>query len=192
MIITIGREFGSGGHEIGEKLAERLGIHLYDRKMVDEVAKEKGFDVETIAQHEEKPRNHFFSRRVRGYSNSMEDIVAEIQFEFIRDKAESGESFVVVGRCAESILDDRDDVISIFILGDEEEKIKRVMDIYNLDRDDAIKKMERHDRKRKRYHNAHSKNKWGDSRGYDLCINSSRLNTEKAVDLIADFVEMRK
>ena len=189
MIISIGREFGSGGHAIAELLAKDLGIKMYDRNMLDEIAREKDVDVKNLEEFDEKPRKFLISRRVRDYSNSMEEIIAEMQFDYIRKKADSGESFIIVGRCAETVLKGREGLISIFILGNKKEKLARVMEKYNLGEDEALEKMTRHDIKRKQYHNNHSESKWGDSRNYDLCINSSRLGVEKTEALIKDYIK---
>ena len=124
-IVVISREFGSGGHEIAEMLSKKLNVNLYDRKMLDEIAMEKNMHVDQLKKHEEKPRRKLLSRRVRGYSNSPEEIIAEMQFDYIRKKADSGESFVIVGRCADTVLRDRPGMISIFVTGDKECKIKR-------------------------------------------------------------------
>lgn len=191
LIITVGREFGSGGHEIGEKLAQRLGLDFYDRRMLDELAKEKNISIEYLEKYDEKPKKWFGSRTVRNHSNSLEEIVAEMQFDYISDKADSGESFVIVGRCAEAVLKDREGVVSIFILGNMKEKTERVMERYHLNQFDAQAKMKRHDKTRKTYHNRHAEGKWGDSRTYDLCVNSSCLGVDKTVDLLEQYVKER-
>ncbi len=191
IIITVGREFGSGGHEIARQLAEQLNLHFYDRSMLDEVAKATNVEVEFLEKYDEKPRKLFGSRRVGAFSNSMEEIIAELQFENLRQKAESGESFVIVGRCAESVLKDVKGLISVFILGDLQEKVKRIQERYQLDEQEALFKLKRHDKKRKQYHNFHAEGKWGDSRTYDICINSSRLGIEKTVELLKCYVEER-
>ena len=167
MIISISREFGSGGHEIAENIARDLDLKFYDRGMLDEIAENMNVDVEVLQKYDEKPRNYMLSRRVGNHTNSMEEIIAESQFDFIRKKAEEGESFVIVGRCAETVLKDFEELISIFITGERQHKIKRVMEHFNLPENKAIAKMLRHDRKRKQYHNRHSDAKWGDSRLYD-------------------------
>ena len=190
VIITLSREFGSGGHEIALKLSQELGLKMYDRSMLDEIAEKKNINVDDLGKHDEKPRNPLLSRRVGEHSSSMEDHVANMQFEFLKDKAESGESFVVVGRCSETILRDYP-TISFFVLGDKNEKLKRIMELYDLDEADALSKIKRHDRKRKSYHNAYSDFKWGDSRGYDLCINSSRLGIEKTIDLMKEYIKIK-
>lgn len=190
-IISVGREFGSAGHEIAEKLAGELGFKFYDRNMLDEIAQEKNIDVKELEKYEEKPRNMIFSRKVNGYSNSLEEIIANMQFDFLRKKADSGESFVVVGRCAEEVLRDREGLISIFILGDQDEKLTRVKNLYHLDDAAALVKMKRHDKNRKRYHNRYSEGKWGDSRSYDLCVNSSKLGVERTMDILVKYIRRR-
>lgn len=191
IIITLGREFGSAGHEIGEKLAERLGISFYDRKMLDELAEKYKVDQGLIEKYDEKIKKPFFSRTVRGMSNSLEDLVFEMQSNFIKEKANTGESFILVGRCGEMLLGDREGHMSIFVLGDKEEKINRIVELYSLSRDDAYEKMRRHDKKRKAYHNSRCEGKWGDSRTYDLCVNSSRLGVEGTVDFLIDYINRR-
>ena len=131
------------------------------------------------------------SRRVNGYSNSIEDNIAEMQFDIIDDKAKSGESFVVVGRCSETKLRKYPALVSLFILGDMDQKIKRVMEVYELSEEDAKKFITKKDKKRKRYHNYHCQGKWGDSRLYDLSVNSSRLGIDKTVDMLEDYIKAR-
>lgn len=174
VIIAISREYGSAGHEIAEKVARDLGLKLYDRNMLDDISKDKDIHVEYLEKYDEKPKKLFSSRRVGAYTNSIEEIIAEMQFDYLREKADTGESFVIVGRCAETVLKDRKGLISVFILGNYEVKLKRIMDKYHLSETDAATKIKRHDKHRKQYHNHYSDGKWGDSRLYDLCINSTR------------------
>ena len=115
IIISVSREYGSEGHTIAEQIAKDMGLPFYDRNMLDEIAKEKGFDPAAFASVDEKPRNKLLSRRVKGYSNATEDNLAQMQFEFLRKKAASGESFVVLGRCSETILKEYDCLVSIFV-----------------------------------------------------------------------------
>lgn len=190
-VISISREFGSAGHEIAEKIAKDLEIKFYDRSILDEIANHMNVKVELLEKYDEKPRNLILSRRVGKYTNSMEEILAETQFEFIRKKVEKGESFVIVGRCAETVLKDFDGLISIFISGDKQHKLERVMEKYNLNETDALAKMKRHDLKRKQYHNRHSDAKWGDSRYYDMCINSSPLGTEATIKVLENYIQER-
>lgn len=188
-IIAFSREFGSGGHEIAERIAKACNLAFYDRNLLDEIAKEKLVDAGLWEQFDEAPKNRIFHRTVRGHSSSPEENLARMQFEFLEKKAQSGESFVIVGRCAEYVLRDHPGLISIFVLGEYEHKLQRVMERYNLEKKDAKEKMARHDRKRKQYHNHYCDIKWGDSRNYDLCINSSTLGIDKTVDIIEKFIK---
>lgn len=191
ILITIGREFGSAGHEIGENVAKKLGIGFYDRAMLDELATSLNIDKKIIEKYDEKRKVPFLSRTVRDYSNSLEDMVFEFQKSYVLKKADEGESFVLVGRCGEMILKDRPGHVSLFILGSKEEKIARIKEKYDLNTDEAYEKMVRHDRKRKAYHNSRCHGKWGDSRTYDLCINSSAFGIDNTVDWIVDYIKKR-
>lgn len=191
IIISVGREFGSGGRVIAEKLSERFNLPLYDRHLITEIAEKMGMTIEAVAKYNETPKNVFVSRRVKGYSNSIEDNIAEMQFNVMEEKAKSGESFVVVGRCSETKLKKYPGLISFFILGDMDKKIERVMDVYGLDEDDATRFILKKDKKRKRYHNYHCQGKWGDSRLYDFSINSSKLGIDETVDVIEGYIRAR-
>ncbi|SFQ50534.1 Cytidylate kinase [Lachnospiraceae bacterium XBB1006] len=191
VIITVGREFGSGGIFVAEAIARDLDIPLYDKNILEEICEERGIPHENLAAHNEKPRNRILSRTVRGETNSPELHLAEMQFDFLRKKAAAGESFVVLGRCSEEVLKGTPGLINIFILGDPVWKQKRVMENFNLSEDDAITKMKKMDKQRKQYHNSHSPNKWGDSRTYDLCINSSRLGVEGTIKEVLHYVHTR-
>ena len=190
-IISVGREFGSGGRVIAEALAKKFNVPLYDRHLITDIAEKTGLSPEEIEKYNENPKHRIVSRSVRGFSNSIEDNIAEMQFNIIDQKAQSGESFVVVGRCSETKLKKYPVLISLFILGDMSEKIKRVMEVYNLSEDEAKKLIEKKDKKRKRYHNYHCSGHWGDSRLYDLSINSSRLGIEGTIDCLAEYISAR-
>ena len=191
MIVAIGREYGSGGHVIGEHIAQRLELPLYDRNLLQEIAAEKNWDHKRLEQYDELPRKRLFSRSVKGHTSSPEEIIANMQFDFLRKKAEEGNSFVVIGRCAEGILKGIPGLISIFIMGDKEAKLARIMEVYQLDQAQAESKIQRHDYTRKTYHNSHCDSKWGDSRNYDLCINSSRLGLDETTDIIEEYIRRR-
>lgn len=192
LIITIGREFGSGGQEIANELARRFDLPLYDKTMLEQIAEEKGVDAEVLKRYDEAPRNILFTRHVKGYSNSMEENVAQMQFEYLRDKAAAGESFVVLGRCGEEILKANPNVISIFVLADIRLKRERVMRIMGVSADEALEMMSKMDRRRKCYHNQFSNGKWGDSRSYDLCVNSARLGVDKTIDFLEQYIRLRQ
>ena len=191
LIISVGREFGSGGHEIAQKLSELYNIPLYDRNLLKEIASEKNLDHSTLEEYDEKRKRFVIYRKVRGMDASPEVAVAHLQFNYLKDKAAAGESFVVVGRCAETMLKDNENLIPIFVLGDEEAKIERVMKLYNKTREEAIELMNYKDRARKDYHNHFCPIKWGDSRNYELSINSSKLGVAESVKIIAEYINAR-
>ena len=188
IIITIGREHGSGGHCIARRVAEELGIKLYDKEVIDETAAYSGYDRETVGRLDEKPVNFLISRRIGEYSNSLEDNVAKKTFSLIRAMADRGDSFVIVGRCAEYILRDNPCAIRVFISGAMEDKILRIMETNGLSREEAEDLIHQTDRRRKAYHNYFCENKWGDSRGYDVTVNSSKFGIDTTVEVLTDLI----
>lgn len=191
LIISVGREFGSGGHVIAEALARKFGLPLYDSNLLECVAGEKNVDHEGLGKYDEKPKSRLFSRTVRGFSNSPQENVAQMQFDYLKRLAAEGQSFVVVGRCSETMLKECKAMISIFILGDQNCKLDRIKERYKLTEDQARQMMKNKDWKRKSYHNYYCQGKWGDSRNYDLSVNSSKLGIEKTVELLADYINER-
>lgn len=191
VIISIGREFGSGGHEIAQNLAERFNLPLYDYNLLREIASEKNVNVSNLEPYDEVPRKGFTSKTVRGFNNSPQLNIAYMQFDFLRKKAESGESFVVVGRCSEEVLKEYEGLITIFVLGDLDKKIERIKRLYQLSDKEAKELIERQNKKRKAYHNYFCERKWGDSRNYELSINSSKLGEEETTDVLEDYIRRR-
>ena len=189
LIISVGREFGSGGHIVAANLAKHFGLPLLDSNILADIAKEKNTSEDFLRKYDESARNLFFSRTVNGFSNSPEEVVAQMQFDYIRSKADAGESFVVIGRCSDYILRENPGLVRVFILGDEEAKVKRVMERESLSEDKARSLMEQSDKRRKYFHNTHSDNKWGDSRSYDITINSSRLGLDGTSELLVKYIE---
>ena len=135
--------------------------------------------------------NKFLYRTVKGMSSSPADNVALMQFNFLREKAEKGESFVVVGRCSETILKDYPGLISIFVLGNMEDKIARISRLYGKTEKEAERFIKEKDRKRKKYHDSHCNSKWSDSHTYDLSLNSSTLGVEGSVEFLSDYIDKR-
>lgn len=191
LIITVGREFGSGGHIIAAKLAEHFGIQLLDSNILAEVAKKSNTSEEYLKKYDESARNLFFSRTVNGFSNSPEEIIAQMQFDYIKQRADAGESFVVIGRCADYILRKNPALVRVFVLGDTEAKIKRTAEREGISEDKAKIRMEQADKRRKYFHNTHSENKWGDSRSYDITVNSSKLGLDSTAELLIKYIELR-
>lgn len=192
LIISIGREFGSGGHEIAEMLAERFGLTLYDSSLLEEIAKENKTGSFDFEQYDEEPTNQLFSRILGKPVSTMEENIANMQFDFLRMRASKGESFVVVGRCAETVLRPYPAMISIFVLGDREHKIERVKNLYHISDAEAEIFITKQDKKRKTYHNFHSDGKWGDSRNYDICVNSSKLGEKETAEMLIDYIIKRQ
>ncbi len=191
LIITISREYGSGGHVIAEALAKRFNLPLYDRNLLDQIAAEKHGNIEELRKYEEKPRKFLVSRTVNGYCNSPEEVIANMQFDFLRKKAAAGESFVAVGRCAGYILRQYKGLVSIFILADMDAKNKRVQEVRGMSKKEAQAAINRHDKFRKSYHNRYCDIKWGDSRNYDITINSSKLGLDRTTDMLESYIRER-
>ncbi|MBP3813899.1 cytidylate kinase-like family protein [Butyrivibrio sp. VCB2001] len=200
-IITIGRQFGSGGREIGEKLAEHFGIKCYDKELLSRAAKESGFCEEMIQNHDERPTNSFLYNLVMdtysfGYNaSSFVDMpishkVFLAQFDTIKKIADEGPC-VIVGRCADYALADYDNVLNLFIHGNEECKIKRLKERFDdITTDDKAREMmNKKDKQRQSYYNYYSSKKWGRADSYDLCINSSILGIDGTVKFIIQYIE---
>lgn len=191
VIISISREYGSGGHYIADKLSKSLGITMYDRNMLDKIGEEKGFDMADMKKYDEARKNPLLSRTVRGLSSSPEDALAQMQFDYINKKADEGESMIIVGRCADHVLRGRKNLITIFVMGDMAEKKKRIMRVRKMSEHEAEKAIIRHDKNRRAYHNHYSDTKWGDSRYYECCINSSKLGLDDTCDMLEAYIRKR-
>ncbi|MCR5254381.1 MAG: cytidylate kinase-like family protein [Acetatifactor sp.] len=198
-IITIGRQFGSEGREIGEKVAARFGVKCYDKELITRAAKESGFCEEMILNHDERPTNSFLYNLVLdtysfGYNTSsfvdmpISHKVFLAQFDAIKKIASEGPC-VIVGRCADYALADYQNVVNLFIYGEEHAKIRHIMETYNLSEDKAKDMMDKKDKQRQSYYNYYSSKKWGRADSYDLCINSTKLGVDGTVNLIAQYVE---
>ena len=188
IIVTLGREHGSGGHYIADMISRELGIKLYDKDSIEQEIASAGYSEEMIRKADEKPVNFFASRRIGKYSNSIEVNVAERTFAMLREKAAAGESFVIIGRCGEQVLKENPNMISIFICGDPQFKLTRVMDKLGLDAEDAIEEIKSVDRSRKNYHNYYCDTKWGDARGYDLTVKSNVLGCERTAEMLVGYI----
>lgn len=194
VIITIGREFGSGGHEIAKKVSEDLGIQLYDKEIIEEAARKFHFDENVLAYYDEKPVNSVLfplslDSLPYGIEDSVEKRAAIAEFSIIREKSEA-ESFVIVGRCAEHILKDKD-IISIFICADIRDKIARICEKFNLNETDAEALINRSDNVRKHYHDFYCDDEWGKASTYDLCLNSSLLGIDGCVKVIEECIKLK-
>lgn len=192
LIVSIGREVGSGGREIGEMIAKHYNIPLIDKNILEEIAEKKQVEAEHLKDIDKKYVTPIFKRTVRGFSSSVQDNLYLLQFEHLQEKAKRGESFVIVGRCGEDVLKEYDALVSIFVLGDKEVKRERIMRLYDKNEFTAERLMHEKDTERKRYHNSFCEGKWGDSRNYDISINSSVLGIEKTAEFLIDFIDQKR
>lgn len=188
IIVAIGREHGSGGHYIADLIARELGVKLYDKVSIEKEITSGGYSEELVSEMDEKPVNFFASRRIGRFSNSLELNVAEKTFAMLRSKAAEGESFVVIGRCGEQVLENNPNCISIFICGDPQFKLNRVMNKLGLNAEQAIEEIRNVDRSRKNYHNYYCDTKWGDARGYDLTVKSNVLGCERTAEMLVGYI----
>lgn len=188
IIVAIGREHGSGGHYIADLIARELGVKLYDKVSIEKEITSGGYSEELVSEMDEKPVNFFTSRRIGRFSNSLEVNVAEKTFAMLRSKAAEGESFVVIGRCGEQVLENNPNCISIFICGDPQFKLDRVMNKLGLNAEQAIEEIRNVDRSRKNYRNYYCDTKWGDARGYDLTVKSNVLGCERTAEMLVGYI----
>ncbi len=200
-IITIGRQFGSGGREIGEALAKKLGIPFYDKELISMAAKESGQDSEVFNQVDERATNSLLYSLSMGlynfgnsFTNSSElpvnDRLYILQHQIIKKLADEGPC-VIVGRCADYVLKDRENCVNVFIHANMEYRKKRAIEIHDVKKNKAEQIINKTDKIRANYYGFYSGQKWGFAQNYDLCIDSSKLTTEQAVALIESYVNIR-
>lgn len=198
-IITITRQFGSGGRDIGKALAQKLGISFYDKELISIAAKESGISPDVFEAVDETATNSLlYSLSVglynynTGLSNTMREMPVNdrlyiLQHKIIKELAEK-ENFVVVGRCADYILKDKPNVIKVFIYADLDKRVNRALERNDIDKDRARQAVIKADKNRANYYSFYSGKKWGQPENYDLCINSTNITTEQAVDLILNYL----
>lgn len=201
IIITIGRESGSGGRRVGVKLAEMLGIQCYDKELLALAAKQSGLCEEILSTHDERPTRSFLYSLVMdtysiGYHAGQVDMPMEqkvflAQYNTIKDIA-SKESCVIVGRCADYALEDNPDAVSVFITADYDDKIAHLMETYEFNEKEAKDYLAKTDKRRSNYYNYFSNKKWGEASNYDLTINRSCLGIDGTAEAIAEFVKLKK
>ena len=191
-IITISREFGSGGRFIGKEVAKQLGIAYYDKNMINEIAEKSGLSPEYIQENAElSPRKGLFAYAFSGRDitgKSVEDMVYEAQRKVILELARK-EPCVIIGRNADYILKDRDDALNVFIHGDMLEKIQRISQLYRVTEQEAVKMMADTDKRRMTNYNFYTDQKWGKASNYTLCLNSSQLGYDRCEALITECVK---
>ena len=190
IVITISREYGSGGRYIGKLVAEKLGIQLYDKQFVEKLAEDTGLSEKYIEDNEQKRtfleilNNGYYS----GLNNSDDLFIKES--ELIGEVADK-ESCVIVGRCADFILKDKENVLKIFIDSSLQDKINRATEYYNLDKNKAQKEIKRINKLRENHYKYYTEREWKDPSNYDICINSDSLGIENAANLICELVNKK-
>lgn len=202
LVITIGRESGSAGRLIGKKLADDLGIKCYDKELLTLAAKHSGLCEELFQVHDEKPTSSFLYSLVMdtyslGYTTSayndmpINHKIFLAQFDTIKKLADE-ESCVIVGRCADYALADYPNTVSAFISGDEADKIRHLMEKHNISEAKAKEVMIKTDKGRASYYNYYSSKRWSSTKSYELCINSSSVGYDGAVEIIKEFAKKKQ
>lgn len=190
-IITISREFGSGGRTIGKLVADKLGINYYDKELIEKIAEETGFSKKFIEQNGEYARGKnlfsyaFLGRTTQG--KSVEDCIWETQRNIILNLAEK-ESCVIVGRCADYILSDRDDCLNVFIHADKEFKKDRIVKLYGETADKPEKRLKDKDKRRSVNYKFYTDRQWGKASNYHICLDSSEIGIDRCVEIICTLI----
>lgn len=201
-IITLTRQYGSGGREIGQKLAERFGIKFYDNELIARAAKESGFAEAAFAKAEEKASNSLLYSLAMGMNAygsqdfgfaglSLDDKIFLAQSNVIRKVAAEGPC-IIVGRCADYILKDKPNVVSIYLQAGIDARIKRAVELYGISEPKAAEEVLKIDKRRANYYNYHTNEKWGYAGNYDMVLRTDKIGVDGCVDLIANFVAMAK
>ncbi|MBO2516189.1 MAG: cytidylate kinase [Clostridiales bacterium] len=187
-IITISREFGSGGRTIGREVAQRLNIPCYDHELIDKIAEESGFSKEFIRESGEYATSSaWFSNALAArdyHGHTTQDQVFFAQSRIIRELAEK-ESCVIVGRCADYLLRDKADLLKVFIYSDMQSRAERIVKLYGESADSPEKRLKDKDKRRAAYYQIYTDMKWGSHAHYDICLNSGVIGIEKCVDILA-------
>lgn len=192
--ITIGRQYGSGGREIGRKVAQALGIDYYDKELLAVAAKESGLSHQFLQNYDEKPTNSFLYSLVMGQQNmlagvhgsTVEQMASKAQRDAVLSVAEKG-SCVIVGRCADYILREKPGLCRVFVCADHDARIQRVVHRDGVSEKEAEEKLRKMDKTRSSYYSFHTDRKWGAAESYDLCVSSSLHGVDAAVRVILDF-----
>lgn len=197
LIIVMDREFGSGAKRIADILGMQLQIPVFEKNILQKLGVSHHDDVQDLYYEDDGTSWSVGKKKMKingekhEEDNLMEADLAAKEFGMIHRLASAGESFIIIGHCAEEVLRDFDCVVSIFVTADDEFKLARVMKEENLTLEQAITKMKRHNWKRKNYHDSYSENKWGYSTNYDLCIASDKLGLAKSAIFILEYIELR-
>ena len=201
-VITIGRQFGSGGRYVGKLLAEKLGIPYYDKQLLAEAAKDSGICEELFEDHDEKPTRSLLFSMVMGmqmHSDAggaymdmpLNHKIFLAQFDAIRRIASEGPC-VIVGRCADYVLRDKPNAVHVFVKADMPSRVERAVTYYGVERQKAEEIIRKADKQRASYYSYYATSDWGDINNYDLTVDTGKLGVEGAVELICRYVEIRE
>ncbi len=201
-IITIGRQYGSGGHDIGKQLAEELNIPFYDKALLERAAKDSGLCQEIFENHDEKPTNSFLYSLVMdtyslGYNSSsftempLNHKIFLAQFDAIKNIAKEGPC-VIVGRCADYALADFPNVVNVFLHADLQSRIVRIARRHDLTDAKAKDLILKTDKRRASYYNYYTSKKWGEAAGYDLSLNTATLGVDGTIHMIREFIAFKE
>ena len=202
IVITMARQYGSGGKTIGAMLAKELGINCYSREILRMASEESGINERLFGMSDEKMKGAgWFKILSRPYDGELlspeekgfvsEENIFNYQAKIIKDLAEK-ESCVIIGRCADYALEDFDNCISVYVHAPFEDRIKRIENEYGIPNGKSKEMLMKKDKQRSSYYNYYSSNKWGDAKSYDLCLNSSYLGIDGSVDLIKKVIAMKE
>lgn len=200
-VITIARGYGSGGKTLGKLLADKLGVHCYDRDLIRMASEESGINEALFGEADEKVKSlpifkiakRFYKGEIlppRDANFTSDENLFNYQAKVIKQLADT-ESCVIIGRCADYVLKDYDNVISLYFYAPEEDCIKRIVDQYGGSEADAKKKMHQHDKYRAEYYKHYTGKDWNDARNYDFCLNTSSMSYEKLVDIVMGYIDMK-
>lgn len=200
-VITISREFGSGGHAIGKAIAQKLGIPFYDKELLSIAAKQSGMQEDLFVKYDESHSNSFLYSLVMGnYAPTADGRLPSdnmplnhkiflAQFETIKTLAQ--QPCVIVGRCADYVLKDDPDAVNFFITGNIVDKKQRILERYDIEKNKVEDFIRKTDKRREAYHNYYTERAWGEAKNYDLCLNSSKTGIDGAVDIILKYIELK-
>ena len=194
VLVTIGRQYGSGGHEIGERMARILGIPFYDRELIELASEKSGIDRGLLAIHDERPTPPALLKMKGGEGNAGGKPIGEVLFQaqsrIISEAADQG-SLGVIGRCANRVVGDRPELFSVYVTAPLEQRIQRIMERNRMSREDAERAVEKVDRQRRAYYEHHTGGRWGGNEEYGLIVDSSVLGVEKTAEKLAGVVKGR-
>lgn len=183
-VVTISREFGSGGRTIGRRLAEELGIPCYDAELIQQLARESGFSEDYIRDAGEyAPGDYLSLLSNRAFALTNEDVLWELQYKVITDLAEKGPC-VIVGRCADYILRDTADCLKVFIHADMDFRAKRIVEVYGEREQSPEHRLKDKDKRRAAYHRFYTNMKWGHAQNYHICLDSGKLGIDSCVEIL--------